>query len=112
MKAEMKDGEAIQREPKDIYDHSVVHKIKLKLKPAKDAVFEDQEAIQRESQTPSEQIKDFNEFMSKDSIYRCKNCGELVNEFDYYDRYREIGCPNCDCLDFMQISKVIQGEPV
>jgi len=35
--------EAIQGEPKDIYDHSVVHKIKLKLKPVKDAVFEDQD---------------------------------------------------------------------
>jgi len=69
------------------------------------------EAIQGESQTPSEQIKDFDEFMSKDSIYRCKNCGELVNEFDYYDRYREIGCPSCDCLEFMQISKA-KGEEV
>ena len=70
-----------------------------------------EEAIQGESQTPSEQIKDFDEFMSKDSIYRCKNCGELVNEFDYYDRYREIGCPSCDCLEFMQISKA-KGEEV
>ena len=70
------------------------------------------EATQGEPETEAGHIKDFDDFMSKDSIYRCKNCDELVNEFDYYDRYREIGCPSCDCMEFVQISKAIQGEPV